>query len=59
VKGLVLPLVPVKVGVKAVKGDVSLPGPVLQILPPMIKARRVGVRKSTNAKESGRRNCET
>jgi hypothetical protein len=49
----------VEVGVEAVKGVVSLPGLALQILPPTSKARRAGVRKSTNAKESGRRNCET
>jgi hypothetical protein len=49
----------VKVGVEVVKGVVSLPGPALQILPPTSKARRAGVRKSMNAKESGRRNCET
>jgi hypothetical protein len=49
----------VKVGVEAVQGVVSLPGPALQLLPPTSKARRAGVRKSTNAKESGRRNCET
>jgi hypothetical protein len=48
----------VEVSVEAVKGIVSLPGLALQILPPTSKARRVGVRKSTNAKESGRRNCE-
>jgi hypothetical protein len=49
----------VEVGVKAVEGVVSLPGPALQLLPPTSKARRAGVRKRTNAKESGRRNCET
>jgi hypothetical protein len=49
----------VKVGVEAVEGVVSLPGPVLQLLPPTSKARRAGVRKSTNAKESERRNYET
>jgi hypothetical protein len=49
----------VEVGVKAVEGVVSLPGPALQLLPPTSKARRAKVRKSTNAKESGRRNCET
>jgi hypothetical protein len=49
----------VKVGVEAVKGVVSLPGSALQILLPTSKARRPGVRKSTNAEESGRRNCET
>jgi hypothetical protein len=49
----------VKVGVEAVEGVVSLPGPALQLLPPMSKARREGVRKSTNAKERGGRNCET
>jgi hypothetical protein len=48
----------VKVGVEAVKGVVSLPGLVLQILPPTSKTRRAGIRKSTNAKESGRRSCE-
>jgi hypothetical protein len=48
----------VEVGVEAVKGVVSLPGPALQILPPTSKARGGEVRKSTNAKESGRRNCE-
>jgi hypothetical protein len=48
----------VEVGVEAVKGVISLPGPALQVLPPTIKARGEGVRKSTNTKESGRRNCE-
>jgi hypothetical protein len=47
-----------EVGVEAVKGVISLPGPALQILPPKSKARGEGVRKGTNAKESGRRNCE-
>jgi hypothetical protein len=49
----------VKVSVKAVEGVVSLPSPALQLLPPTRKARRAGVRKSTDAKESERRNCET
>jgi hypothetical protein len=49
----------VKVGIEAVEGIVSLPGPALQLLPPMGKARRAGVRKSTNAKKSGRGDCET
>jgi hypothetical protein len=49
----------VKVGVEAVEGLVSLTGPTLKLLPPTSKARRAGVRKSTNAKKSGRRNCET
>jgi hypothetical protein len=49
----------VKVGVEVVEGIVSLPGPALQILPPTSKARGEGVKKGTNAKESGRRNCET
>jgi hypothetical protein len=49
----------VKIGIEAVKGVVSLPGLVLQILPPTSKARRARVRKSTNAKESRKRNCET
>jgi hypothetical protein len=49
----------VKVDVEVVKGVVPLPGPALQILPPTIKARRAGVRKNTNAKESGRGNCKT
>jgi hypothetical protein len=48
----------VEVGVGAVKGVVSLPGPTLQILPPTSKARGEGVRKSTDVKERGRRNCE-
>jgi hypothetical protein len=48
----------VEVGVEVVKGVVSLPGPALQILPPTSKARGEGVRKSTNAEESGRGNCE-
>jgi hypothetical protein len=48
----------VEIGVEAIMGIVSLPGLVLQILPPTSKARGEGVRKSTNAKESGRRNCE-
>jgi hypothetical protein len=47
-----------KVGVEAVKGIVSLPGPALQILPPTSKARGEGVRKSTNEGESRRRSCE-
>jgi hypothetical protein len=41
----------VKVHFEVVKGVVSLPVPALQILPPMSKARRAGVRKSTNAKD--------
>jgi hypothetical protein len=49
----------VKVDVEAVEGVVSLPGLVLQLLPPTSKARRARVRKSANAKESRRRNCET
>jgi hypothetical protein len=49
----------VKVGVEAVEGVVSLPSPALQFLPPTSKARRAGVKKSMNAKESGRRNCKT
>jgi hypothetical protein len=48
----------VKVGVEAVKGVISLPGPALQILPPTSKTRRAGIRKGTNVKESGRRSCE-
>jgi hypothetical protein len=48
----------VEVGVEAVKGVVPLPGPVLQILPPTSKTRGEGVRKGTNAKGSGGRNCE-
>jgi hypothetical protein len=43
----------VKVGVEAVEGVVSLPCPALQLLPPTSKARRTGVRKSTNAKKTG------
>jgi hypothetical protein len=49
----------VKVGVEAVEGVVSLPGPALHLQPPTSKARRAGVSKSTNAKKSGRRNCGT
>jgi hypothetical protein len=48
----------VKVGVEVAEGVVSLPGPALQILPPTSKTRRAGIRKSANAKESGRRSCE-
>jgi hypothetical protein len=47
----------VEVGIEVVKGVVSLPGTALQILPPTSKARG-GVRKSADAKKSGRRNCE-
>jgi hypothetical protein len=43
----------VKVGVETVEGVVSHPGPALQLLPPMSKARRTNVRKSTNAKRAG------
>jgi hypothetical protein len=49
----------VKVGVEEVEGVVSLPGPALQLLPPTSKTRRAGVRKGTNTKGSGRRNCKT
>jgi hypothetical protein len=49
----------VKVGVDAVEGVVPLPGSTLQLLPPTSKARRAGIRKSMNARKSGRRNCET
>jgi hypothetical protein len=48
----------VKVGVEPVEGVVSLPGPTLQLLPQTSKARRAGVRKGMNVKESRRRNCE-
>jgi hypothetical protein len=53
-----LPSVPVEIGAEAVEGVVPLPGPALQILPPTGKARGEGVRESTNAEESGRRNYE-
>jgi hypothetical protein len=43
----------VKVGIEAVEGVVSLPGPALQLLPPTSKARRAGVRKNTNAEKAG------
>jgi hypothetical protein len=43
----------VKVGVEAVEGVVSLPGPALQLLPPTSKARRVGIRKDTNQEKAG------
>jgi hypothetical protein len=49
----------VKVGVEAVEGVVSLPGPALQLLPPTSKARRAGVRKKHERRKSGRRNYET
>jgi hypothetical protein len=49
----------VKVGVEAVEGVVCLPGSAVQLLPPTSKARRAGVRKSTNAKESRGMNYET
>jgi hypothetical protein len=48
----------VEVGVEAVKSVISLPGPALQILSPTSKVRGEGVRESTNAEESGRRNYE-
>jgi hypothetical protein len=54
-----LPSVPVEIDVEADEGVVSLPSPALQILPSMGKARGDGVRESTNAEESERRNCET
>jgi hypothetical protein len=59
VEGVVLPPVPVEVGVEAFEGVVSLPDPVLQILPPTCDARGEGVRENTNEKESKRRNSET
>jgi hypothetical protein len=43
----------VEVGVKAVEGDVSLPGLTLQFLPPTIRARGAGVRKDTNEEKAG------
>jgi hypothetical protein len=58
VQGLVLPPVPVKVGIEAVEGVVSLPGRALQLLPPTSKARRAGVRKSTNARRVGEETAE-
>jgi hypothetical protein len=54
-----LPPVPAEIGVEAVKGFVSLPGPALQILPPTGKAREDRVKESTIAEESERRNYET
>jgi hypothetical protein len=55
VEGVVLPPVPVEIGIKVVDGVVPLPGPALQILPPTGKARE-GIRESTNVEESSRRN---
>jgi hypothetical protein len=53
-----LPPVPIEISVEAVEGVVPLLGPALQILPLTGKARGEGVRESTNAEESGRRNYE-
>jgi hypothetical protein len=39
VEGVVLPPVPVEVGVQAVEGVIPLPGPAPQILPPTDKGR--------------------
>jgi hypothetical protein len=47
VQGLVLPPVPMKVGVEAVEGVVSLPGPALQLLPPTSEARRMSIKSRT------------
>jgi hypothetical protein len=49
----------VKVGVEAIEGVVSLPGPALQVLPSMRKAKEDEVREGADAKESRRRNRET
>jgi hypothetical protein len=43
----------VEVGIKAVEGDVPLPGPALQLLPPTSIARGAGVRKDTNEEKAG------
>jgi hypothetical protein len=43
----------VKVGIEAVEGVIFLPGPAFQLLPPTSKARRAGVRKSTNTRRAG------
>jgi hypothetical protein len=59
VDGVVLPPVLAEIGVEAVKGVIYLPGPALQILPPTGKAREDGVKESTIAEESERRNYET
>jgi hypothetical protein len=59
VEGIVLPSVLAEIGVEAVEGVVSLPGPALQVLPLTGKAREDWVRESTNAEESKRRNYET
>jgi hypothetical protein len=45
VEGVVLPPVPVELGIQAVKGVVPLPGLALQILPPTGKARADGGRE--------------
>jgi hypothetical protein len=43
----------VKVGVEAVEGVVSLPGPALQLLPPTSRVRRACVRKNRNKEKAG------
>jgi hypothetical protein len=53
-----LPPVPVEIGVEAVEGVLPLSGLALQILPLTGKARGEGVKESTNAEESRRRNYE-
>jgi hypothetical protein len=52
-QGLLLPPVPVEVGVKAVEDGVPLPGPELQLLPPTSRARGANVRKDTNGEKAG------
>jgi hypothetical protein len=54
-----LPPVPVEISVEAVEGVISLPGPALQVLPSTGKGKEDGVRESTDAEESERRNHET
>jgi hypothetical protein len=42
----------VEVGVEAVEGVVPLASPALQLLPPTSGARRVSIRKNTNAEKA-------
>jgi hypothetical protein len=54
-QGFVLPPVPAELGVEAVEGDIPLPGPALQLLPPTSRAREAGIRKEPNEGKAGGR----
>jgi hypothetical protein len=54
-QGFILPPVPAGLDIEAVEGDIPLPGPALQLLPPASREKEAGIRKEPNEGETGER----